>query len=98
LKPVLFGERASDELSAAAQWYEAESEGLGVAFTNAVSEAVARIAQAPTTFPRWQGDPRFRRVLTQRFPYVVFYRDTPHAVVVVAIAHGHRQPGYWLTR
>jgi hypothetical protein len=40
-----------------------------------------------------------RRVLLPKpFPYVVFYYRRENAVVVLAIAHGRRRPGYWVER
>jgi len=34
----------------------------------------------------------------KRFPFAIIYRDTPEAIQVIAIAHGHRRPGYWKKR
>ena len=34
----------------------------------------------------------------QRFPYIIFYREMADRIDVIAIAHGARDPGYWLKR
>ena len=39
-----------------------------------------------------------RRAAVSRFPYVIFFAEGTEAVEVVAGAHGHRKPGYWLHR
>jgi plasmid stabilization system protein ParE len=41
---------------------------------------------------------RFRRAVAQRFPYVIFFRELPDSVEVIAVAHAAREPGYWLKR
>jgi hypothetical protein len=33
-----------------------------------------------------------------RFPYRVVYRNRPDEIVVVAVAHLRRRPGYWKNR
>jgi hypothetical protein len=33
-----------------------------------------------------------------RFPYAVLYRPDPDEIVVVAVMHQRRRPGYWLGR
>jgi hypothetical protein len=33
-----------------------------------------------------------------RFPFAVVYRELPSVIQVLAVAHGHRRPGYWKTR
>lgn len=33
-----------------------------------------------------------------RFPYGVIYATDPEEIVILAIAHMHRRPGYWRDR
>lgn len=63
-----------------------------------MNEALMAIGETPSAFPRWEHDPRFRKFVLQRFPYLVFYRELDDRIEVVAIAHGAREPGYWLKR
>ena len=61
-----------------------------------VNYAIDRILEAPH---RWPAGPHgTRKFLLHRFPYVVVYRELPSAVQVLAVAHGHRRPGYRETR
>jgi plasmid stabilization system protein ParE len=63
-----------------------------------VDEALQLIGETPAGCPKWNVDQRFRRAVVQRFPYLVFYRDLADRIEVVAVAHGAREPGYWLKR
>ena len=98
MKPVVLVPAARAEFDASAAWYKLRARGLGERFVASVDSALQRIAEGPASFPMWDADVRFRRVVTERFPYVVFYRDMEQQIEVVAIAHGARQPGYWLKR
>ncbi len=98
MRPTAFAPSARAEFQAAAEWYEAHADGLGERFVACVDEIVVRIGTAPREFPVWDGDRRFRRAVVQQFPYVIFFRELPDGIVVVAIAHAARNPGYWLKR
>jgi plasmid stabilization system protein ParE len=44
----------------------------------------------------------FRRVARQfvikRFPYSIFYQLRPESILIAAVAHHRRRPGYWMKR
>jgi hypothetical protein len=41
----------------------------------------------------------YRWVRTRRFPYILYYRLVDaDEVLIVAVAHARRRPGYWLRR
>ncbi len=40
----------------------------------------------------------FWMLLVKRFPFQVAYRLMPDSIVIVAIAHLKRKPGYWNDR
>jgi plasmid stabilization system protein ParE len=77
--------------------YYAEAEpGLGHRFAQAVEDAIARAL----LFPR-AGSPSpagTRRVLLKGFPFSVYYRPEAEGIVVFAVAHQARRPGYWRSR
>jgi len=33
--------------------------------------------------------------LVHRFPYAVYYRSLAEEILILAVAHTSRQPGYW---
>ena len=88
---------AREEFAAAVRWYEEQRPGLGGEFFDAVVHATSLI-QAQPEIGTLSSDHRTRRVLVQRFPYQVVYRLSADEIVIVAIAHLKRRPGYWRKR
>ena len=43
-------------------------------------------------------EPEIRRCLLARFPYALIYGIEQQTIVIIAVAHLHRQPGYWADR
>jgi hypothetical protein len=101
MKPFRTEPEASDELAEAAVWYEGKREGLGLEFLEAVDAAlefIGRFAQAGSPVPLVPKDLPIRRVPVRRFPFHVVYLEMSNAIRVLAFAHDHRRPGYWLSR
>lgn len=88
---------AREEFAAAVRWYEEQRPGLGGEFFDAVGHATSLIQTQPEIGTPSK-DHRTRRVLVQRFPYQVVYRLTADEIIIVAIAHLKRRPGYWRKR
>jgi len=87
---------ASEEFAAAAAYYESQQRGLGLSFIDEVEISLDRIAEHPKAARVVVGD--FRRRLIHRFQFAVVYRVVDEQVVVAAIAHRRRRPGYWQSR
>ncbi|MCH8474742.1 MAG: hypothetical protein LAT55_05875 [Opitutales bacterium] len=49
------------------------------------------------TIPRLR-DGSYRRVNLAVFPYYIAYSIKDNTIWVLAIAHGHRRPEYWIDR
>ena len=59
------------------------------------------LARHPEQFPVYEGIAtrrQFRRARVNRFPYVVVFEIRTDEVLVVAVAHASRKPGYWQRR
>jgi plasmid stabilization system protein ParE len=82
------GER---DLEAARDWYENQRPGLGDEFLAAVAAALIRLETDPLRHPVYYRG--FRRLLTRRFPYKLFYRVEGEAIVVFRILHASREHG-----
>lgn len=98
---VKFDSEASLELGAAIAWYEEQRAGLGEALLDAVDEAVGRLMERPDGGTRIPGVPDelpVLRVFVKRFPYSLVCLAEEELVVVIAIAHNARRPGYWRDR
>ena len=87
---------AALELEQAAEWYAAQSAGLDQRFLDAVETARWKIVEHPLAWSSL-GDGA-RRYRLARFPYGVIYVADDAEIVVVAIAHLHREPDYWRSR
>jgi plasmid stabilization system protein ParE len=96
MKPVIFHADAEEELRRAAESYESRSEGLGIRFLDDVEQGLAAIAESPLRWPVLSG--QIRRYILRPFPYGLLYRELPHQVLVLAVMHLHREPGYWKSR
>jgi toxin ParE1/3/4 len=89
------------EFDAAAGWYERRGPELGQALIEEVRQALRMIARQPGTFPAWPGvqhTPTIHRFLLSRFPFALPYLASDARIVVLAVAHLRRRPGYWLKR
>jgi plasmid stabilization system protein ParE len=87
---------ADQEVSDAVEWYEEQAEGLSRAFLDELDRAVRLVR----TFPliATQIEPEIRRFLFIRFPYSLVYGIDRNTIVVIAVAHQHREPRYWADR
>ena len=95
-KSVEFLEEASAEYEEALDWYLTRSEASASKFASELAQAIDIIAEAPQ---RWPAGPHgTRKFLLHRFPFAVVYRELPSTIQILAVAHGHRRPGYWKTR
>jgi plasmid stabilization system protein ParE len=93
-RQVLFEPAAQAEVSAAFDWYERRSYGLGGDFLRAVAAAQERIARDAEQFPASRG--RFRRILLRRFPYALHFEVlNGEQVSVLACLHHRQSPQRW---
>jgi hypothetical protein len=93
---VRFLDVAEIELDEAVNWYEAQASGLGDAFLIEVLAALDRIVLYPHAWhPLGEG---IRRCRLTRFPYGLIYAVEDGDILVVAVAHLHREPDYWRER
>jgi len=97
-RPARISEPASHEFSEAVRWYETRRTGLGGEFFDAVGATVSGIETNPEIGAAISADGRTRRTLVTGFPYQAVYRLRPDEIVIVAIAHLKRRPGYWKNR
>ena len=87
---------AEVELWEAVAYYEDKASGLGLDFADEVERCLQSVNEAPERWPlRPDGT---RRLLTQRFPYLIVYLCENEHVWVIAIAHCKRRMAYWSDR
>lgn len=87
---------AEHELTEAISSYEEIEPGLGVRLKNEVRIAIAWIGEHPT-LPRLRPH-GYRRVNLRVFRYFIAYALSQDTIWILAIAHGHRRPEFWIER
>jgi len=87
---------AADEFEDAADYYDHQQPGLGQRYRDEVDRHIRWIGQYPNLPHVRSGG--YRRVNLKIFPYYVAYVFHQEAVWVLAIAHAHRKPEYWIRR
>lgn len=89
-------EQAVAEAEGAARWYAERSQTAAARFSAELDAAETAIAERPEAWaPATDGN---RRYLLRRFPFSVVYRVETARILIVAVAHGRRRPGYWKHR
>src|SRR5262245_9327221 len=87
---------AEEEMTEAAIFYEAASNRLGSDFLDDIRRALDRLVEYPHTGHAFTSD--LRRLLLHRFPFTLIYAVEQDSIVVIAVAHHGRRPGYWRSR
>ena len=93
---IRFLAEAAEELQVAAEYYDSQAPGLGRDFALEVQRLSELIAENPHIGS--QVRPRIRRRALRRFPFYVLYTIEEDDVLIVAVAHHRRAPGYWRDR
>ena len=93
---IRFLTMAETEVDNAVSWYQEQTEDQSLNFLNELDRAV----QVIKAFPHLAAEiePDIRRFVLHRFPYSLIYGIEKDAIVVIAVAHDHREPGYWSDR
>lgn len=84
------------EFREAIAYYENCRDGLGLEFSREIYASINRVAETPLLWARLSDNSR--RFLTKRFPYSVIYQVLNGDILIVAVAHQSRKPGYWKKR
>ena len=88
--------QAADEFDDATDYYEQQQAGLGRRFRDEVDRHIRWVAEHDEV-PRLRSG-GYRRVNLKVFPHYVAYLRTAETIWILAIAHGHRKPEYWIGR
>lgn len=91
-----FHPEALAEYEQAALYYARCQEGLELRFITSVETAIRYILEAPARCRIFEDD--VRCCLARVFPYAILYTIEADYVLVVAVMHTHREPGYWRHR
>jgi toxin ParE1/3/4 len=92
----VFHPEALTEYAEAVQYYAGKRVEIAQAFINSVEGAVYRIRESPERYVAIDED--VRRCMTRRFPYGVLYTIEQDYILILAVMHCSREPGYWKNR
>lgn len=90
---IEFHPEALAEFEEAARYYKNCQEGLELRFIARVESALSQIQQAPERWLVFEED--VRRCLTRVFPYAVLFTVEMDFILIIAVMHCYREPGYW---
>ncbi|MFH1215875.1 MAG: type II toxin-antitoxin system RelE/ParE family toxin [Pseudomonadota bacterium] len=87
---LCYTDRARLDLEIAFRWYENQRHGLGFEFLDCVEAALHTVLQMPKLYAKHHES--FRRVLTRRFPFSIFYTIEKKEIIVHAIFDNRQDP------
>lgn len=96
-RQIIVRPEAEAEIQQAFDWYQEQSEGLGLEFLRAIEACLFGIMRNPFAYTIVKV-PNVRRALVRRFPYALFYLVDDDAIVVIAVFNVKRQPIDWTKR
>ncbi|MBI4596382.1 MAG: type II toxin-antitoxin system RelE/ParE family toxin [Candidatus Tectomicrobia bacterium] len=93
---VIFTMLAQQELEDAVRYYKLQYSELGRSFKEEARKAALRIAEYPKAWSIERGD--VRKCVLHKFPYKLLYSVEKDHILIIAVAHQHRKPDYWVAR
>jgi toxin ParE1/3/4 len=92
----VFHPEALNEYTEAVQYFKEQRVEVAQAFINAIEDTIYRIRESPTRYAVIDDD--VRRCMARRFPYGILYTVEPNYLLILAVMHCSRKPGYWKSR
>jgi toxin ParE1/3/4 len=96
MKPLRFHPDARAEANAAFEYYRYESPRAALKFDDELNKAYRALRRFPRMCATYLHGTR--RVLLDRFPFSVVFRERLDDTQIIAVAHAKRRPGYWTKR
>lgn len=96
MKPFRIEQGAEADFAEALEFYREESEALAGRLYDEIHRLITEVCAAPHLYRLVA--PPVRRHFSETFPYAVLYVEKPDHVLILAIAHFKRRPGYWSER
>ena len=86
------------EIDHEVDYYEARQTGLGAELEDDLDRVFMTILRFPEAAPQWTNRPDRRVAVLDRFPFTIPYQIKGDEIVILAVAHTSRRPGYWSRR
>lgn len=91
-----FHPEALAEYEEAARYYARCRPQLDWRFVTAIEATIDRMLNAPERWPLLEDD--VRACKAEVFPYAVLFTIEKDFILIIAVMHCHREPGYWRAR
>lgn len=89
---IILRKEAEEDIRLAYEWYENQRKNLGLAFLIEIDSIFTSIEEQPEAHPECFKDAR--RALCRKFPYAIYYVRASTDIVILAILHQRRNPGF----
>ena len=86
------------EIDHEVDYYESRVAGLGAELEDEIDAVLETILQFPDAASQWRDRRDRRGAVLDRFPFTVVYQVKEGEIVILALAHTSRKPGYWSRR
>ena len=96
MSTLKYHEAAEEELLSEITYLELRLPGLGRRFYREVQRAEKVLAQFPESGR--EISPGLRKCALRAFPFSLIYSIEKDSLLILAVAHQRRRPGYWLGR
>ena len=90
---VQFTGRAERDIASARSWHDQLDVPLGDALLDDIARCYSTAAERPGSFPVLFRN--VRRARCERFPYHIYFRVKPPALILLAVYHTARDPERW---
>lgn len=98
---IRFAASIESEIDEIRRHYDEQDPGRGDDFLERLFAALEYVEEDPWRCPFEETNPtsrEIRRQLVRGYPYRVIFEPEDDAVLIVAVAHHSRRPGYWRHR
>ncbi len=85
-----------EDVVGARQWLEERAPGVVSDFIGEIESCLDVVPSLPESFPEIRGG--IRRVVIDRFKYLVFYRVRPDVIEFLGVVYGARDVDAWLKK
>lgn len=93
---VEFIEPVAIELDDAIEFYNQQSQGLGNKFFDEILKTIDLILHYAEIWSK--NSENTRKAVLNKFPYHLIYALHDDKLYIIAVAHQHREPEYWIDR
>ena len=89
---ISFHPSAIIDVNLSQNWYGQESKMAADKFSLSIMKSIKNLEKFPLSFPTYFAN--IRRAVVHGFPYNIYYQLENYKIIILAVAHTHRDPLY----